>query len=263
MVTLILYIMVGYIGINFSDSLAKPFNIALALMPAMLWFVFSHWRERFVQEPRRRLSTIFITSALVANAIGIPLLDTLAPEEWLSATGTIDKVIGYAVTVGIVQEMLKYLVVRYTVSGMLNIRLDSVAYCAASAIGYVTVINLHLAFTGTPSPDVTAIRIFSNTALHMSTSALIAFGFAEVQFNPKIFFVMPLTMVFSAFITGIAIAARSSMVNANFFLGHSATRPIMGLLFSVGLVTAIMLTVGFLFSNLEKREQETVAGREV
>jgi hypothetical protein len=263
-ITVALYVMIGYLNINVSQSLYRPANIGIALLPALLWLAVSWWPEQAALEPRPKLAAIFVISALSANAVGTPLVDRLAPYQWLSSVETIDRIIGYTATVGIVQTLLVYLVVRYTIlPGELRIRLDATAYCAAAAIGYATVTNLHIVSVGLPSPDVIAIRVFSNTVIHVAASSLIAYGLAELQFRPYTFFMMPVMLLLAAFVTGIAIAARSSVVNASFFLGFSATRPFWGLVFSLVMVTITLSVVAFLFDVAERQEREAVASREV
>src|SRR5690349_13067983 len=49
--------------------------LAFALAPSALWYVFSYAAERQSPQPRTRLFTVAILGALVANAVGMPLID--------------------------------------------------------------------------------------------------------------------------------------------------------------------------------------------
>lgn len=263
-ITIGLYVIIGYLGISVSGDLNQLINGGVALVPAGLWMVFSFLRERRVLEPRRNLIAVFVISSLVANAIGIPFLNTLRTDSWLPFLGTIERVIGYAVTVGIVHEMLKYLVVRYVVwPDAFRIREDSVAYFGAAAIGYATVENLHLALAAVPSPDVIALHVFSITTTHLAASVFVAYGLAEVRFNPKAIIILPTMMLFSTLVTGIAISATSSISNAKFFLGAAATRPLFGLIIALGSVISALIVAAFLFNAAERQEREAVDSHEV
>jgi RsiW-degrading membrane proteinase PrsW (M82 family) len=262
-ITLGLYIAIGWFGIRVPTALNRPVNLGLALSPAMLWVVASLWRERAVPQPRHNLAGVFVISALAANAIGIPFLNSLKTDEWLPFLGMFERIFGYAVTAGIVQETLKYLVVRYAVwPNAFRIRLDSVAYFATAAVAYATVANLHLVFGETMTPDVFSMRVFSATTMHLAASVFVAYGLAEARFNPRTFFVMPMMMLFAALMTGIIIVTRSSMINTKFFLGISATRPLFGLVVSLGMVIVALVVGAFLFNVAEREEREAVAGQE-
>jgi RsiW-degrading membrane proteinase PrsW (M82 family) len=262
-----LFVVFNILNVQLPESLKTPVNVGLGLMPVGLWLALSWWPERFVLQPRQRLLTVTIVSALAANAIGIPLInDFLQVDRWLPLSSAIARIIGYTFTVGIVQEMLKYLVVRYTVwPQQFRNRLDGVAYGAASAIGYATVLNVHFALSNPSSPDVTANRVFGNLALHLATSLVVGYAFAEVRFSQPSPLLMTLSMALSAFITGVAIPIRAGLVNASLSLDNtatnpllniSATRPLQGLIFSLGLLVALSLVLSFLFNSAEQRERE-------
>jgi RsiW-degrading membrane proteinase PrsW (M82 family) len=272
-IAVVLFVLFNILSVQLPTSLRTPVNVGLVLLPVGLWLAFSWWPERFVLQPRRRLLTVMIVSALAANAIGIPLLnDFFQVDRWLPLSSAITRIIGYTFTGGIVQEMLKYLVVRYTVwPQQFRNRLDGVAYGAASALGYATVLNLHFALANPATPDVTANRVFSNLALHLVTSLVVGYGLAEVRFGQPSPFLMTLSIALAAFITGVAIPIRAGLVNAslsldstasNPLLNISATKPLQGLAFSLGLLAALSFVLSFLFNSAEQREREA-ATREV
>jgi hypothetical protein len=82
---------------------------------------------------------------------------------------------------------------------------------------------------------------------------------------------MTLSIALAAFITGVAIPIRAGLVNAslsldstasNPLLNISATKPLQGLAFSLGLLAALSFVLSFLFNSAEQREREA-ATREV
>ena len=268
-----LYLIFSVVGVRLPAWLQAPVNVALALTPVGLWLAFSWWQERFVLRPRQRLLTVLIVSALAANAVGIPLVeDFLQVDRWLPLSSAILRIIGYTFTVGIVQEMLKYLVIRYAVwPDQFRIRLDAVAYGAASAVGYATVLNLHFVLTSNPPPDSSAMRIFSTVAFQVVASMVVSYGLAEVRFSQPSPFLLAATIALAAFITGVAIPIRAGLVNAslsldvnanNPLLNISATKPLQGLAFSLVLLIVPSLMLSFLFNSAEQREREA-AIREV
>ena len=259
----VLYIAVGILNIGVPGALQQPLNITIALAPLGLWLIFSRLPELRVPQPRSRLTAVLIISALTANAISLPLLSLIEPEAWLPLAGRIQRIIGYAMTVGVVQELSKYLVVWLLVWPLaLRTRLDALAYFAASAIGYVTVANLHLVTGGAPA-DVIALRVFSNTVVHLAASSVVAYGLAELRFRSQTFFVMPFSLLLACMVAGVGISFRTALVSSGFVLGIGGTRPLFGLIFPLALIIGVLAVVLFLFNTTERREREAVASREI
>jgi len=264
LITITLYILVAFIGIQLPRQLYQLANVVLALLPALFWLIFSWSAERAVPQPRERLLAVAVVSALVANAIGVPLLNNVfRVDEWLPLSSAIDRIIGYTFTVGIVQELLKYLVVRYlTWPDHFRTRLDGVAYTAASAVGYATALSLNAAFTSAAAPDVAAIRVFSTLAVQTAASIIVGYGLAETLLGRPTFLLLMLTLALAAFVNGVAIPLRAGLINASLALGISAGKPIQGLAFSAVVLTVIGIALAFIFQNAELREQEATAGQE-
>ena len=128
-----------------------------------------------------------------------------------------------------------------------RVRLDSVAYGAAAGMGYASVLNMHFVFSDAPAPDVAAARIFANVALHVGTGMLIGYGLAELWIgNPTPFFSV-YTLALSSLITGISIPVRAGLVNATLGFGISATRPLLGIIFSCNPVYDTRVYVVFFY----------------
>ncbi len=252
---------IGFVGLSIPERLHAPMNIALPLVIVILWLYFSAWKESRVLEPRNQLLAVMLVSGLVANAIGVPLINALNPDEWLSSAGSFERILGYAFTIGLIQEGLKYGVMRVILwqDGFRN-RWDTLAYATASAVGYATVSNFHLIEAGVISPDVLALRLYTNVVMHYASSVLLAYGLSELRFNPQVFFIMPAAMLLSAIVTGATISIRATLTNSGFVLGIGGTRPLFGFVFSLVLVSVVCILTAFLFNNAERREREAVEG---
>lgn len=247
---------------NIPPAVQPILRVILALTPLILWLIFSWWGELRAQQPRRRLLGVVIISALAANAVGEPLINQFFQvDDWLPLSSAIDRIVGYTFTVGITQELLKYLVVRYIAwPEHFRIRLDGVAYGVAVSIGYATILNLRLLVNTPVALDVAAQRVFATYALHVSTGIIVGYGLAEVRFsNPNPFF-LALMLILAALVTGIAIPIRAGLINATFSLDGAFTRPFFGLGFSVVLFVVPCFVMSFLFSSAERRAQEAQVG---
>lgn len=262
-VTVTLYVLVNILGVGIPAELRQPIDIVVALLPAGLWMVFSLLRERAVDQPRARLAAVAIVSALVANAVGIPFVETVfQPDRWLPLGSAIERIIGYTFTVGIVQELLKYLVVRYLAwNSDYRDRYDSLAYCAASAIGYSTIATLRFALTGNPSPDVIAAYTFDTISISLAGSFIISFGLAEIRFGRPFPFLQLVTLALAATVSGAGIPLRTGLVNASFSLLGAFPAPLFGIILSALVLVGAGVIVAFFYRNAEREAREAL-GRE-
>lgn len=260
-IALIFLVFYDFLGIDLPDVVNTPINIILALLPAVLWFFNSYYRERFVIQPRRNLLAVFIITALAANAVGIPVVNGLLNvEDWLSLQNTLNRILGYAITVGITQEIIKYLVLRYTIwPQTLRIRTDMIAYVAASVVAYVTVVNLHLIADGDPAPNIVAYRVAYTLALHMTASMIVGFGLSELHFSPRSVLLLPFTLLLAIFITGILITARAGILNAGFALGISAQNVLFEVVFTMIIMSVPQFVIAFLYENAENRQRQAIS----
>ena len=264
-VALLAFVIFNVLNVRLPGALSQVLNLLLALLPAGLWLVISLWRERFALQPRQRLLAVAVVAALVANALSIPFIEgVFQTSRWLPASSALNRIVGYTFSVGIVQEVMKYLVVRYLVwPDQFRTRLDGVAYCAASAIGYATVLNIRSVLSGAALPDIVAMEVFGNVAVNLAASIIVGYGLAEVRFDNPSPFLATTTVALAALITGIVIPVRAGLVNAGFSLLGSTSNPLFGLALSAGALLAVGLLISFLFGNAERREQEAAAAREV
>lgn len=248
-------------GILVPTFLQRPLSLALALLPLGLWLIFSWLPEKTAVQPRHHILRTVIITMLAANAIGVPLLrDFFVIERWLPSSDTVSRIMGYTFTVGIVQELLKYLVLRFLVwPHSYRTRMDAVAYGVAGAVGYGTVLALHFVVENNPAPDVAAIRVFSIMAQQTICSAIMAFGLAQARFSNAMPILMAFTFAIATLITGFFVPLRAGFSNASFVPGVAGTTPIRALLFAVVVLIGLLLAVAFLLDNAERRDLEAAA----
>lgn len=246
--------------IQFPQNLWLYISLILTLVPALLWAALSWGREFFATEPRHQVMTVFILTMLVANAIGYPLVHNIIEvNQWANRQELLNRIIIFTLAHGIVAEVLKYLVLRYTVWNR-NFRnpYDAVAYGAATAIGYATVINLHYVFEFAPPPDIAAIRIFGVTALHTMSSLIVAYALAEMRFNQSSPLLTPAMISLASLTTGLLYALRGNISNTQLssLVQVSQPRLLFNLIISALAVLGVTLAMAFLFNTAERQAQE-------
>lgn len=256
-ITGVLFVLMGMVGLRPPSNTWGVVNLLITLIPALLWGIFSLWRERRVPEPRRNLLNIALISALTTSAIAIPIIEWLNPDEWLALAGRSDRIIGYSFTIGLVQMTTLYAIVRImTWHTAYRIRTDAIAYCTTAAIGCITVWNIHFFANGQLTPDVVILRMFSMTTSIILASLILAYGFSELRFNPKLYWMLPLSVLVGMVLIGFMLAFRSTLISGRFTLGIGSTRPIIGLGFSIALFVGGLAGMVFAFNVSERRARE-------
>lgn len=259
-----LWVLVSFIGISLPSVIERPAEIALCILPFGLWALLSLLQERTVPEPRSHLLALVAITALAANAVAIPVIDSvLQVELWLPMAPALNRIAGYMFTVGIIQVLTCYTVFRFVAySTGMRIRADGIAYMLASAVGYGCVLNLHYVFTTNASIDIVAMRIFNNISLLYAVSVVVGYGIGEVRFGRPSPLLLTLTMAIGAMLAGIAIPVRSGLINAALTLGPALASPIRGLALSALLLVAVCVVTAFLMENAERRESDAHAARD-
>lgn len=254
--------------VTFPPALKQPAALLIALFPAVLWVRFSWLSERAALEPRQGLLLVAVIAALAANAVGVPFINNvLRPDEWLPLSGAVSRIIGYAFTLGVVHEFIRYLVVRFTVwPGQYRTRLDAVAYGAAAAVGYATVLNLHFVLSVDPTPDIAAVRVFDELVRQVAGGIVVGYGLAEVRFNARPFpFLLAAAIAFATLITGITIPVASGLANVTLSVDSpvTAASPLRGFLFSALLMVSVAAALVFLYNTAIRQDQEAATASEI
>jgi RsiW-degrading membrane proteinase PrsW (M82 family) len=243
---------------SLDDTQRRLIGITLSLTPLVLWGFISYAGERQAPQPRARILTVVILTGLAANAIGIPLVDRyFAVDQWLATASGISRIVGYTLTVGIAQEFLKYLVMRYTVwPNNFRTRSDGVAYAMAAGIGYATVLNLNYVFSNAADPSGVALRVAEYTLSQLAISVIMGYYLAESKLNRNTSLLwLPAALMFGALLTGLFVAVRGGLIVGSVSTASTASNGIQGLGAAVILVVVLFYSFYFLINNADERTQ--------
>jgi hypothetical protein len=257
------FVLFDILRLSLPVALRLPINLALATIPAILWFIFSYLAENRVPQPRPRIGEVFILSVLIASAIGIPFVQTIIqPEKWLATESTINRILGYTMTVGVVQEFLKYIILRYTVWQNYSTRADSIAYATTVAIGYATVLNFSYVLGNDALSGGVALRVLANTAMNVVGSLVLAYGLSETVLQKSTLFLLPATLFIASLLNGLMITLRSGIMNAQITLKATSPRPILSLGFSIVFYIALVGIMLFIYNANEKQREALKSSEE-
>lgn len=240
--------------------------IGLTFAPLSGWVLFSWFAEKRIEQPRKQLIPVLILTMLATNSIALPLISQFFQvDSWLPLAPAINRILGYTLTTGIIQGIVKYLVIRYTIwPDHLRVRLDGVAYGIASGIGYATIQNMQFIMANSSTPaDIVAFQMFANYALNVSTGIIIGYGLSETYFsNPTPIF-LPAVVALGSIVTGIAIPIHAGLVNSSLSISTiSAPKPLFGFGFSIALLVVVSIIIAGLITNADRLERESRAERE-
>lgn len=262
----VVFVMSNLFAIRLPNDITALSSIGFVLLPFTLWLILSVLRERSVPQPRRRLVVVFVIAALATNAIALPFIeDTLQPDRWLSLESAINRILGYTFSLGIVQELTKYLVLRYTVwHDLLRTRTDAVAYSIAAALGFATMQNVAFIVANPGiSLEVVTFRVVENVAINLAGSLFVSLGLSETRFDHPTPFFMTVTVALGALITGIAQPILSGLVNAPFSMRGVYARPLFGFGFALALFAITVIITFFLYNSAERRERDLSKNEDV
>lgn len=233
------------------DVSSRNWGLLLILVPVAVYLWFAVRAERNAQQPREGLLTVALFSALLANGVGIPLVEgVFAPRLWLSEAGFFTRALGYTFTFGVTTEFLKYIAIRYTVfPRMFRTRIDGIAYSVAAGMGYAIVLNLRVVFEQEPTVTADAIRIAINYFSQIGFGTIMGYFMAEMaltQRRPPFF--LSAGLFLGAFVQGLYIAFRAIAAGSGF-----AVASINGLLLAIGFAVAVILAVNFIIETNDSR----------
>jgi RsiW-degrading membrane proteinase PrsW (M82 family) len=202
------------------DSFAQPTlegrslivaGIVMALVPAALWLVFFYLQDRLEPEPKRYVAGVFVLGALLAGAVGIPLVnDLFQVREWLYESPLV-QLVGGILVIGFIQEFLKYTAVRYTLfdSAEFDERIDGIIYGTAAGLGYATMLNIHYVVSNAGVDlSVGVIRMVITALAQASFAGIVGYFLAQDKFEGKPVWWMPCGLALAAVLNGLFIFVR-------------------------------------------------------
>lgn len=237
---------------------SRNWGLLMTLIPLATYLYFAVRGERKAAEPREGLLTVLLFSALLANGVGLPLVEGFfAPREWLSEAGFFSRVLGYAFTAGIVSEFLKYVAIRYTVwPRRFRCRMDGIAYSVAASMGYAIVRNAYVIIEDNPTVTAEVVRIAFNFITEIGFGVVVGYFMAEMALRPqRPPFFLGSGLAIAAILDGLFFGFRAVAVGSSF-----AVSPIRGLLVGLGFALAVMFAINYLIEVAEGREA-SLAGR--
>jgi RsiW-degrading membrane proteinase PrsW (M82 family) len=230
-------------------------GVVLSLVPAVIWLALFYLQDVREPEPKGMVLEVFLLGALLARAVGMPLInDVFRTPSWLTAT-PLYHILGAILVVGFIQQFLIYAAVRFGVfqSAEFNERVDGVVYATAAALGYATMLNIqYVVDSGGLSLIPGVIRVTVTALALASFGGLGGYFLGRCKFESVPLWWMPAGLALAAVLDGLFTYVRGEISTTAIGLQGGGYSPWPGLV--LGAVVAAV-TFGILFYLVQRLEQ--------
>jgi RsiW-degrading membrane proteinase PrsW (M82 family) len=175
-------------------------------------------------------------------------------NEWLP-TNTLTHVVGSVLVIGMVQEFLKYVAVRYSVymTPEFDERIDGVVYGTAAGLGFATVLNLHYVIAnGGVDLYMGVIRMAVTALAQASFAGITGYFLGRAKFEVEPVWWQALGVTLAAFLNGLFTWGRGEITQVGLNVN-----PWWGLLLAAGVAGATFAALWFL---MRRANQLTLLG---
>jgi protease PrsW len=120
------------------------FSLLVSIGPGLLWLYFFYLQDKHEREPHHFLVGVFILGAALSYGVSIQMERLYDAGHDSSLYSTAAKLLTAILVYGVLQEIVKFLVVRYTVynSSEFNEPADGAIYCIAAGLGSAAAYNM-------------------------------------------------------------------------------------------------------------------------
>ena len=235
-------------------------GLVLALITAAIWLIFFYQQDRLEPEPKGYVLGVFVLGALLARAVGIPLLDDVFDvRRWLPISPWAN-LLGSILVVGFTQEFLKYAAVRYSIYPLpeFDERVDGVVYGTAAGLGYATMLNVHYVVTsGGVNLQVGVIRVVVTALAQASFAGLTGYFLGRAKFEDEPVWWLPGGVALAAVLNGLFTTLRGELTTTGLGLTGGGFNPWPGLILAA-IVAGV--TFGVLFYLIRRAIGITLSG---
>ncbi len=260
--------LVVFVGIVYAlDLVFKPAftnlelilaGLVLALIPALIWMIFFYLQDRLEPEPKGYILGVFLLGAILASAVGIPLVDSFfQTSKWIH-TDTLTTILGSILVIGFTQEFIKYAAVRYSVfqTAEFDEATDGVIYATAAGLGYATVLNLQFVISnGGVALGSSVIRMVVVALAQASFAGITGYFLGRARFENKAWWWMPAGISLAAMGNGLFNWLRGLVVQRGISLTSASTNPWMGLLLAA---VVALFTLGLILWLIRRNIRTTL-----
>ena len=257
----IVYALDGALQPVFTTNSLLLTGVFLALVPAAIWLIFFYMQDRAEPEPKGFVLGVFGLGALLAAAVGIPVVENLFRVSHWIHNDTLTTILGGILVVGFTQEFLKYAAVRYSIynSDEFDEPTDGVIYATAAGLGYATVLNINFVVSnGGVDLGAGIIRIAVVALAQAAFSGITGYFLGRAKFESEQIWWMPLGITLAAIFNGVVNWLQGVVTRPTITLTGATTNTWMGLVLAAVVALA---TTGVILWLVRRNLAAAVAGK--
>jgi RsiW-degrading membrane proteinase PrsW (M82 family) len=220
-------------------------GVVLAIVPAVLWLIFFYIQDALEPEPKTYVIGVFVLGALLASAVGIPVIRNLFHVQTWIGTNLLVNLLGSILVVGFVQEFLKYAAVRYSIYLLpeFDERMDGILYGTAAGLGYATMLNINYVIdSGGVDLGMGVIRIVVTALAQASFAGITGYFLARAKFEDEPAWWLSLGVTIAAVLNGLFTVVRGGLTRSGSLIDARTASPWAGLVLAT-VVAAVTLFV--------------------
>lgn len=256
----VVYYLDGALHSQFTAATLVLTGIFLALVPAGIWLTFFYLQDRAEPEPKGFVLGVFALGAVLAAAIGIPLVENVFRVSHWIYTDTLSKILGGVLVVGFAQEFLKYAAVRYGIyhSDEFDEPTDGVIYATAAGLGYATVLNINFVVSnGGVDLGAGVIRMAVVALAQAAFSGITGYFLGRAKFESEPIWWMPLGITLAAVFNGVFTWLQVIVTRPTISLSGASNNAWMGLVLAAVVAFA---TTGVILALVRQNLKAAQAG---
>ena len=214
-----IYVWEQLLNPRFDDSALLLAGVVLTLVPALLWLWFFYRRDAAEPEPRAMVIGVFVLGALLAAAVGTPLLHSVfRVNDWMYANQPWSYIGAAMLVIGFTQQFLVYAAVRWSVFGSAEFDgpTDGIIYATAAGLGYATILNIRFVTTdGAASLTLAAIQIVMSTLALASFAGIVGYFLGREKHEERPVWWMTAGLVLAAVLNGAFLVLRGQLTGGS------------------------------------------------
>jgi RsiW-degrading membrane proteinase PrsW (M82 family) len=222
-------------------------GVILALVPSALWLAFFYAQDRLEPEPKSYVIGVFVLGALLASAVGIPVVRNLfRVQDWMGRSLWAN-LLASILVIGFVQEFLKFGAVRFSVFPLpeFDELMDGILYGTAAGLGYATMLNInYVVQSAGVFLGMGVIRITVTSLAQASFAGITGYFLARSKFEVSAVWWLPAGLTCAALLNGIFSVLLGGVTRSGSILGPSTSGPWIGLVLAAivaGLTLSFLL----------------------
>ncbi len=231
-------------------------GVGMSLIPALIWLFFFYVQDRREPEPKGLVAEVFILGALVAGAVGIPVVTYIFniagwmyDSFWVNLAGSI-------LVVGFTQEFLKFAAVRFSIfnSSEFDEHTDGIIYATAAGLGYATALNIDFVISSNGAGlGMAAIRLVLTALAQASFAGITGYFLGREKLEKMPLWWLPVGVCLAAVLNGLFFALWGELSMPSFQNGNALVNPWLGLGLAIVLAVAVMLILSLLIRRDQLR----------